>query len=83
MGGRYLERVSISDFHYGGVKVVKSTMKIDRMAIVAYTGDTKKTISKTMSKRMFRKHTVGQHTCFLSNVTSSVSSTITRSGEMR
>ena len=71
-GNRHLDRVYVSDIHYDSVKVVKSTVKSDHMAIVAYSGLLKKTVNKTRTKRVFRKHTSEQHACFLGSVTTPV-----------
>jgi len=68
-GNRYLDRVYVSDIHYDSVKVVRSTVKSDHMAIVAYSGLLKKTVNKTRTKHTFRKHTAEQHACFLRSVT--------------
>ena len=56
-GNRYLDRVYVSDIHFDSVKVVRSTVKSDHMAIVSYSGLLNKTVNKTRNKRTFRKHT--------------------------
>jgi len=71
-GDRYLDRVYVSDLHYSNMKVVKCTVKSDHMAIVAWSGQDKKTISKAKSKRTFRKHTAREHAHFLASVTAPV-----------
>ena len=45
-GDRYLGRVYVSDLHYNNLKVVKSAVKSDHMAIVAWSGQDKNTVSK-------------------------------------
>ena len=67
-GTSMLDRIYVSDVQYCGVKVVKSTVKSDHLAIVAYTGPVKATISKTRRVCTFRKHTSAQHARFLANV---------------
>ena len=44
----------VSDVQYDSVKVVRSTVKSDHMAIVAYSGLLKKTVNKTRTKRVAR-----------------------------
>jgi len=67
-GNRHLDRVYVSDIHYDSVKVVRSIVKSDHMAIVAYSGLPK----KTRTKRTFRKHMAEQHARFLRGVTPAV-----------
>ena len=71
-GDRYLNRVYVSDLHYSNLKVVKSAVKSDHMAIVAWSVQDKKTVSKTRSKRMFRKHMAREHARFLASVSTLV-----------
>ena len=67
-GSNNLDRIYMSDYDYDGVKVVKSTVKSDHMAVIAYSGETVKTIGKTRRVCKFRKHTAAQHANFLSSV---------------
>ena len=71
-GDIHLDRIYVSDLHYENVKVVKSAVKSDHMAIVTYSGPVKRTVGKTRSTRTFRKHSAAQHARFLANVTSPV-----------
>ena len=67
-GSNKLDRIYVSDYDYDGVKVVKSTVKSDHMAIIGYSGEVVKTIDKTRRVCKFRKHTAAQHANFLSSV---------------
>jgi hypothetical protein len=59
----------VSDAQYSGIKVVKSAVKSDHMAIVAYTGGgVKATVGKTRRVCKYRKHTSAQHAQFLASV---------------
>jgi len=80
-GDRYLDRVYVSDLYYENIKVVKSTVKSDHMAIVAYTGHVKRTVTKTRCVRTFRKHTAAQHARFLADVDPLQVHTVCRSGD--
>lgn len=71
-GDSHLDRVYVSHLIYDNIKIVRSAVKSGHMAIVAYTGHVKRTISKTRSKQTFRKHTAAQHANFLACVTSPV-----------
>ena len=46
-GNNILDRIYVSEFEYDAVKVVKSAVKSDHQAIVAYTGATVMTVNKT------------------------------------
>ena len=67
-GNNLLDRIYVSDSRYSGVKVIKSAVKSDHLAIVAYTGDVKSTIGKTRRVCKYRKHTSAQHAHFLASV---------------
>jgi len=82
-GDRYLDRVYVSDLYYENIKVVKSTVKSDHMAIVAYTGHVKRTVTKTGCVRTFRKRTAAQHARFLADVNPLQVHTVCRSGTRR
>ena len=60
----YLDHIYISDNHYGGIKVVKSAVTSDHMAIIAYSGEVVETVGNTRricKFRKFRKRMVAQH----------------------
>ena len=67
-GNTKLDRLYVSDLQFDGIKVVKSTVKSDHMAIVAYRGSLKKTVGKTRRTFMFSKHSPKQHAFFLSSM---------------
>jgi len=67
-GNSMLDRIYVSDAQYSGVKVVKSAVKSDHLAIVAYTGAVKSTVGKTRRVLKYRKHTSAQHAFFLAGV---------------
>ena len=58
----------MSDAQFNGVKVVKSAVKSDRMAIIAYTGVVMTTVGKSRRVCTYRKHTSVQHAHFLASV---------------
>ena len=63
-----LDRIYVSDVQYSGVKVVKSAVNSDHLAIVAYTGVIKTTVGKTRRSCNYRKHTSAQHAHFLASI---------------
>jgi hypothetical protein len=65
-GNSKLDRIHVSDYKYSGVKVVKSAVTSDHLAIVAYSGEVASTVAKTRIVRTFRKHSGAQHSRFLS-----------------
>lgn len=67
-GNNYLDRIYVLEYHYSGIKVVKSVATSDHMAIIAYSGEAVKTVGKTRRVCKFRKHTVAQHANFSSSV---------------
>lgn len=71
-GNNKLDRVYVSDVEFGSVKVVKSAVPSDHLAIVAYTGSVKTTVGKTRRVCSFRKHTTAQHAHFLATVTAPI-----------
>src|SRR5664279_3308100 len=71
-GNNKLDRTYVSDYDYDGIKVVKSAVTSDHMAIIAYSGEVVKTVGKTRRVCKFRKHTAAQHAHFLSSVLSPV-----------
>jgi len=71
-GNSLLDRIYVSDSQYSGVKVVKSAVKSDHLAIVAYPGVVKATIGKTRRVCTYTKHTSAQHARFLSSVSSPI-----------
>ena len=64
-GNNKLDCVYVSDYDYGGIKVVKSAVTSYHMAIIAYSGEVVKTVGKTRRVCKFHKHTVTQHAHFL------------------
>src|SRR5664279_2190384 len=71
-GNNKLDRIYMSDYDYDGIKVVKSAVTSDHMAIIAYSGEVVKTVGKTRRVCKFRKHSASQHAHFLSSVLSPV-----------
>ena len=71
-GNNKLDRIYVSDYDYSGVKVVKSAVTSDHMAIVAFSGDVVRTAGKTKRVCTFRKHTAVQHAHFLASVATPV-----------
>ena len=71
-GNSFLDRIYVSDAQYSGVKVVKSAVKSDHMAIVAYTGVVMTTVGKTRRICTHRKHTSAQHAHFLASVSAPI-----------
>ena len=67
-GNNKLDRIYVSDLQYLNVKVVKSTVKSDHQAIIAFNGETKQTLSKTKRECHIRKRTPAQHANFLRSV---------------
>jgi hypothetical protein len=67
-GNSFLDRIYVSNAQYSGVKVVKSAVKSDHMAIVAYTGVVMTTLGKTRNVWTYRKDTLVQHAHFLASV---------------
>ena len=67
-GNSMLDRIYVSDAQYSGVKVVKSAVKSDHLAIVAYTGVAKTTVGRTRRVCKYRKHTSALHAHFLASV---------------
>ena len=57
-GHNRLDRIYVSDYDYGGVKVVKSAVNSDHMAIIAYSGEVMMTAGKTRRTCKFHKHTL-------------------------
>ena len=66
-GSSILDRVYVSGLQYGGIKVVKSAVKSDHHAVVAYTGDVKRSVSKSRRVCTYRKHTAAEHARFLAS----------------
>jgi len=54
------------------VKVVRSAVKSDHLAIVAYTGVVKTTLGKTRRVCTYRKHTSAPYANFLASVSSPI-----------
>jgi len=71
-GNNKLDRIYVSDLQYLNVKVVKSTVKSDHQAIIAFTGEAKQTLSKTKRECHIRKRTPAQHAKFLNCVVAPV-----------
>jgi Endonuclease/Exonuclease/phosphatase family len=61
-GDSMLDRIYVSDAQYSSGKVVKSAVKSDHLAIVAYTGVV----------CIYRKHTSAQHAHFLGSVSAPI-----------
>ena len=61
--------VFLPDFilQYGGVKVVKSVVKSDHCAVIAFSGDVIRSINKSRRVCTYRKHTAAQHARFLAS----------------
>ena len=74
-GNSKLDRLYVSDLHFDGIRVVKSSVKSDHQAIVAYSGGIKTTVGKTRRTLTFRKHTSEQHAAFLNNMAASAPAT--------
>jgi hypothetical protein len=72
-GNNRLDRVYVSDVQYSDVRVIRSAVKSDHMAIVASSGESGSTVVKK-SRRVcyFRKRTTDQHAHFLASVTAPV-----------
>ena len=66
-GNNKLDRIYVSDYEYNGVKVAKSAVTSDHLAIVAYSGDVVRTVGKARCVHTFRKHTAAQNALFLSD----------------
>jgi Endonuclease/Exonuclease/phosphatase family len=64
-GDSMLDRIYVSDAKSSGVKVVKSAVKSDHLAIVAYIGAVMTTVGKTRHVCTYRKYTSAQHAHFL------------------
>jgi len=67
-GNNRLDRIYVSDQQYTSVKVVKSTVESDHLAIVASAGCMVPSIGKTRRVCSFTKHTTAQHARFLASV---------------
>jgi len=65
-GESRLDRIYSLDPCYDSVKIVRSVIKSDHKAIVAYTGATKVAYKKTSTKVKYRKKSPSQHALFLS-----------------
>ena len=72
-GNSRLDRVYVSGAQYRDVRVVRSAVKSDHMAIVAFSGNSGSAVVKK-SRRVckFRKHTSAQHAHFLASVSAPV-----------
>ena len=57
---------------YEHVKVIKSSVRSDHLAIVAYNGETKLAVNKTSTKVIYRKRTPAQNAQFLSHASSHI-----------
>ena len=68
IGNNIVDHIYFSDLEYEAVKVVKSAVKSDYMAIVLYNGVSLKTVNKTSHVCTFRKHTSADHANFLAGV---------------
>ena len=71
-GNSRLDRVHVSDVQYCEIRVVRSAVKSDHMAIVAFGGDTRAVVGKGRRVCKFRKRTSTQHARFLAGVTAPV-----------
>ena len=67
-GYNKLDRIYVSDLHYDGVQVLKSAVKSDHLAIVAWSGSVKPAWRKARQASTFRNHTSAQHAHFLSRL---------------
>ena len=67
-GNSRLDRIYVSDVQYHKVRVIRSTVKSDHMAIVAFNGDAKVVVGKERRVCKFRKRTSSQHAHFLASV---------------
>ena len=66
-GSSLLDRIYVSGLQYGGVKVVKSVVKSDHCAVIAFSGDVIRSINKSRRVCTYRKHTAAQHARFLAS----------------
>jgi len=71
-GNNRLDRIYVSDQQYSSIKVVKSTVESDHLAIVASACGVVPSRGKTRRVCTFTKHTAAQHAHFLSSVTEPV-----------
>lgn len=67
-GNNQLDRIYVSDQQYTSVKVVKSTVESDHLAIVASAVGAVKSMNKTRRVCTFTKHSASQHAHFLASV---------------
>jgi len=67
-GSNVLDRIYVSDVCYSVVRVVKSTVKSDHQAVVAYSDTNSCVRSKSKRKFTYRKRTPTQHALFLQHV---------------
>jgi len=65
-GDNKLDKMYSLDPCYDSVKIVRSVIKSDHKAIVAYTGASKVAYKKTSTKVKYRKKSPTQHSLFLS-----------------
>src|SRR5207245_8515311 len=65
-GNNKLDRIYVTEPCYDNIKVVKSMIRSDHLAIVAYNGKVKQAINKTSVKTLYRKRTPAQHALLLS-----------------
>ena len=67
-----LDRIYVSDQQYSSVKVVKSAVESDAVAIVAFADGVVLSVGKTRRVCSFTKHTPAQHAFFLASITEPV-----------
>jgi len=82
-GSSILDRVYVSGLQYGGVKVVKSAVKSDHHAVVAYTGDVKTSVSKTRRVCTYRKHSASEHARLLASTPDATALAVNPDGDLQ
>ena len=67
-GNNRLDRIYVSDQQYNSVKVVKSAVESDHLAVIAHSGDVISSVNKSRRVYTYTKHSPAQHSIFLASV---------------